>query len=109
MHPTIDLTTSEHAQITQAAKQSGLAPAEVVRNLVKEYLPSIPPTDEADIDDKLRGLQELDGKQLRSDVSTQSLFAQWAEEDAQMTEEERAKNERVYAEIEKNGIPRVQI
>lgn len=44
-----------------------------------------------------------------SDVSTQALFAQWAEEDAQMTDEERAENERIYIEIEKNGIPRVQI
>ena len=43
------------------------------------------------------------------DVSTQELFAKWAEEDAQLTEEEKTKNERIYAEIEKNGVSRVRI
>jgi hypothetical protein len=38
-----------------------------------------------------------------------ALFAQWDEEDSRMTPEQRAENERVYAEIEKSGIPRVRI
>jgi hypothetical protein len=38
-----------------------------------------------------------------------ALFAQWDEEDARMTPEQRAENERVYAQIEANGIPRVRI
>ena len=40
---------------------------------------------------------------------TVALFEQWATEDAEMTPEQVAENERIYAEIEKNGIPRVQI
>ena len=37
------------------------------------------------------------------------LFAQWAEEDAQTTPEQQAENARIYDEIERNGIPRVQV
>jgi hypothetical protein len=40
---------------------------------------------------------------------TLALFAQWDREDTQLTPEEQAKNERIYVEIEKNGIPRIQI
>lgn len=71
-------------------------------------MPAIPVTDEDDPDAKLRTWQEQDGTKRIPDVSTKALFAQWAEEDAQLTEEEHAENERIYAEIEKNGIPRVQ-
>ncbi len=40
---------------------------------------------------------------------TLALFEQWAAEDAQMTTEQQTENARIYAEIEQNGIPRVQI
>ena len=40
---------------------------------------------------------------------TLALFEQWASEDAQITAEQQAENERIYSEIEKNGIPRVRI
>ena len=40
---------------------------------------------------------------------TLALFAQWAAEDAQMMPEQQAENDRIYAEIEQNGIPRVQL
>lgn len=40
--------------------------------------------------------------------ATPTLPVPEAREDA-MTPEERAEEERIYAEIEKNGIPRVQI
>lgn len=105
----IDLTPSEEAQLSAAARESGLAPAELVKNLVKEHLPVVPAIDEEALDTNLREWQEQDGTKLMPDVSTQALFAQWAEEDAQLTEEERAENERIYAEIEKNGISRVKI
>ena len=86
MNLTIDLTATEEAQISTAAKQSHMAPADLVKKLVKEHLPAVTP-----------------------DLSTEDLFALWAEDDAQLTDEEREQNECVYAEIEKNGIARVQI
>ena len=100
----IDLTPAEEARISAAAKQIGIAPSEWVKKLVEANLPE---TSEERLDSELRHPQEQNG--TVSDASTQAMFAQWAQEDAQLTEEERAENERIYAEIEKNGIPRVQI
>lgn len=37
------------------------------------------------------------------------LIAQWEQEDAQMTPEQQADNARIYAEIEREGIPRVRV
>lgn len=38
-----------------------------------------------------------------------ALFEQWDKEDAQVTPEQQAENERIYAEIERNGIPRIRL
>ena len=38
-----------------------------------------------------------------------AMIDQWEKEDAQTTPEQQAENARIYAEIEKNGIPRVRI
>ena len=40
---------------------------------------------------------------------TLALFAQWERDDARLTLEEQQKNDRIYEEIERNGIPRVRI
>lgn len=116
MNLVIDLTASEEAEISAAAKQTGMAPAELVKKLVKEHLPvlqepvgAVPPNDESDLDANLRKWQQQDGVKLYPNVSTQELFAKWAAEDEQLTDEEREENDRIYGEIEKNGIPRVQI
>ena len=109
MNLILDLTPSEEAQIFAAAKEIGLAPADLVKKLVKEHLPAVSNAQDDDLDAKLHKGQEQDGTKLDPNVSTQALFAQWAEEDAQLTEEKRAENERIYTEIEKNGILRVQV
>lgn len=101
MNLIIDLTPSEEAQLSAAAKQTGLAPAELVKKLVKEHLPAAPATDEDDLDAKLRKWQEQDGTKLMPDVPTQTLFAQWAEEDAQMTDAEREAEDRLWKDLEK--------
>lgn len=40
---------------------------------------------------------------------TLALFEQWDKEDAAMSAEELEEDRRIFAEIEKNGIPRVRI
>jgi hypothetical protein len=40
---------------------------------------------------------------------TIALFEQWAQEDAALTQEQQQENQRIYSEIEQNGIPRVRI
>ncbi len=109
MNLTIDLTPIEEAQISSAAKHAGVAPAELVKQLVKEHLPAIPAEIENDLNATLQKWQLRDHSKANPDDATKALFAQWAEEDEQLTDDEREQNERVYAEIEKNGIPRVQI
>ena len=58
------------------------------------------PEDET-VDAKLHRWQQQDGIALLPDVSTQTLFAQWAEEDATMTEQEREAEDRLWHDIEK--------
>ncbi len=55
------------------------------------------------VDAKLREWQEQDGAALMPDVPAQALFAEWAEEDSKMTEEER-EAERVLWESIEQGL-----
>lgn len=109
MNLTIDLTATEEAQISSAARHAGLAPAELVKQLVKEHLPAVDTDHENDLGDTLETWQLREHVASNINDATQALFAQWAEEDEHLTDEQRQENERVYAEIEKNGIPRVKI
>src|SRR5437016_2309509 len=100
MNLIIDLTPSEEARLAAAAKQIGLAPAELVKKLVEEHLPAVPAADEDALDAKLRQWQEQDGTALMPDVPTEILFAQWAEEDTHMTDEEREAEDRLWEDLE---------
>jgi len=97
----IDLTPALEARLSAAARQTGLAPAELVRRLVEEHLPSLVASDESALDALLRQRQEQDGTVLMPDIATQTLFAQWAEEDARMTDEEREAEDRFWQDFEK--------
>jgi len=102
MNLIIDLTPSEETRLSAAPKQSGLAPAEWVKKLVEEHLPALSATDEDALDAELRHWQEQDGTVLRPHTPTQTLFAQWAEEDARMTYEEREAEDRLWEDLEKS-------
>jgi hypothetical protein len=97
----IDLTPSEEARLSAAARKTGLTPAEFVKRLALEHLAAVPLTAEDAVDDKLRQWQEQDGKTLTPDIPTRELFAQWAEEDAHMTDAEREAEDRLWEEFEK--------
>ena len=73
---TIELTPTEQAQLTAAARQAGLDPAALARKLVTEHLP--PVTSDTPEDPTL------------------ALFAQWDADDAQMTPEDIAEAQRDY-------------
>jgi hypothetical protein len=74
---TIELTPIEEAQLTAAARQAGLDPAELARQLVTTHLPPATPATPED--------------------PTLALFAQWDADDAQMTPEDIAEAQRDYA------------
>lgn len=79
---TIELTPEQEARLTSVAQRQGIAPAELVQKLVTEYLPS-------------SQLEEPEDPTL-------ALFAQWEKEDAQMTPEEIAAENRQWEEFKGN-------
>ena len=76
---TIDLTPAEEARLAAAARRTGAEPAEVMRKLVAEHLPPAPEGEED---------------------PTLALFAQWDAEDARMTPEEAAEEQRLWERFE---------
>lgn len=76
---TIDLTPAEEARLADAARRTGADPADVMRRLVTEHLPPVPEGEED---------------------PTLALFAQWDAEDARMTPEEAAEEQRVWERFE---------
>lgn len=71
---TIDLSPAEEARLKVAARQKGLAPSALAKQLVAEHLPVEDPT--------------------------LALFAQWAEEAKAMTPEEREQEQRLWEQFE---------
>jgi hypothetical protein len=82
---TLDLTPTEEAQITAVAQSAGLTPAEAARKLLTQNLPPVPgPISEETKDPTL------------------ALFAQWKADDAQITPEEAAQEQRLWEQFEQN-------
>ena len=97
----IPFTPSEEARLSAVARQTGLDPAEWIKQLALDRLPPALANSDEEIDAKLRRLQEQDNTELMPVISTHALFAQWAEEDSRMTDEEREAEGRLWKEIEK--------
>jgi hypothetical protein len=97
----IDLTPSEEERLSAIAQETGLDLAELVKKLVEERLPVVAAATDDDLDAKLRKWQQQEGTKLRPDIPTGTLFARWAQEDEQMTHEEREKEDRLWNELEK--------
>jgi hypothetical protein len=76
---TIELTPTEEARLTAAARQAGMAPTELARKLLTEHLPAVTSD--------------------RPEDPTLALFAQWDADDAQMTPEEVTEAQRDYDEF----------
>jgi hypothetical protein len=98
----IDLTPTEAARLRAAARRAGLTPAELVKRLAFEHLFDVPAMAEEALDARLRQWQEQDGKPLTPDVPARALFAQWAEEDASMTDAERGAEDHLWEEFQKS-------
>lgn len=101
MSLTIELTPSEVTQLSVAAKEAGLIPSQLLKKLLREYLHAGSTVDKLELDTKLHSWQEQDGMKMMPNISTQTLFAQWAAEDSQMTDEERESEDRLWKELEK--------
>jgi hypothetical protein len=82
MSLTIELTPQEEARLAAAAQRDGLAPGEVVRNLLTEHLPPAEPDTERD--------------------PMRALLSRWKLEDAAMTPDEVAEENRLWEEFKTN-------
>jgi hypothetical protein len=104
---TINLSPSEEARLSAAAKKAGIAPVQLAERLVREHIPSAQTETIDPTSNKIHNWQTADNSTYQPAIQATELFAQWAKEDEAMTDEERADNDRIYSEIEKNGIPRM--
>ncbi len=79
----IELSPDEQDRLAAAAKEEGLAPAELARRVLTEHLPVL--ADDAPDDDP-----------------TLALFRQWAAEDVKRTPEEAAKENELWEQFQAN-------
>jgi len=79
---TIDLSPEQEAQFAAVARTKGIDPAELAKKLLTEYLPSTTRESEQD--------------------PTLALFTQWETEDAQMTPDEIAEENRTWEDFKTN-------
>jgi hypothetical protein len=83
MTVTIELDDAEETLLMAAARREGIEPAELLRKLVITHLPSRAQDDEPT-------------------APTLALFAQWDQEDAQMTPEEIAAERREFEQFKQS-------
>jgi len=83
MTMTIELNSDEEVRLAAAARQEGLAPAELARRLVVEHLPSV-------------------SENAEEEDPTLALFAQWEKEDAQMTPADVEEAQREFEKFKQN-------
>ncbi|HZT43562.1 MAG TPA: hypothetical protein VFA07_15465 [Chthonomonadaceae bacterium] len=83
MNLIIDFTPEQEARLNAAAQHEGIAPAEVVKKLVDEHLPAI-------------------AKVEKEQDPLLALFDQWEKEDADMTPDEIAAENRQWEEFKAN-------
>ncbi len=84
MSLTIELSPIQEQIIRETAEREGVSLAEITVRALQERFP-------------------------HPNQKTLELFAQWEREDALASENERAEDARIYAEIEKHGIPRLRL
>lgn len=77
---TIDLSPAEEARLEAAARQKGLQPTAIIKELLTEHLPPATPAEDPML----------------------ALFARWDEEDAQMTPQEIAEENRSWEQFKDN-------
>ena len=94
----VDFTSTEQARIQAEAQRQGMDPAQMLRHIVLEHLPTAQPGQ--DWRARLREWQEQDGIQLMTTTPAGELFSPWEAEYQQMTERERRAEDRLWEELE---------
>ncbi|MEO7714856.1 MAG: hypothetical protein ABIY70_01530 [Capsulimonas sp.] len=97
----INLTPAEEARLSAAARRRGVAPAQFAETLLRENLPEEVDADVNDVLAKLHQWQAETGTKTSAHKSASVLFAEWAEEDANMTVAEREAENQLWSDIER--------
>lgn len=96
---TVNLTPTEEARLSNEAMKIGLAPAELVQQLLREHFSK--PLNKVDaVRAKLHQWQKDTQTQTTPAISAHDLFARWAEEDALMTEEEKEAEGKLWQDFQ---------
>src|SRR4051794_8210258 len=104
----IDFSPAEEARLHEVAESEGLQPADLVKRLIIEHLPGVTPTDPIErMRARILEWQTQDETPILTAspppnglTPTAALFQQWEAEEAAMTEEERAANEKLWEEVQ---------
>jgi len=98
----VNLTPTEEARLSSVAMQSGIAPAELAAQLLREHLTSNPVSTADMVRAKLHRWQKETATETSPAISAHELFTRWAEEDSHMSPEEKAAEDRLWQDFEKD-------
>ena len=96
----VNLTPTEEARLATEATLSGLEASELAAKLLREHLMSEPVPSADMVRAKLRQWQVETETETFPTTSAHDLFAQWAQEDADKTDEEIAANDRLWEDYQ---------
>ena len=89
----IELPPAEEAQITAFANREGVPVVALIRNALESYQRKRNRSDDPN----------------RPNAAILELQKKWAKEDAMLSQEERDAEDALFADIEKEGIPRMKV
>lgn len=95
----VNLTPAEEAYLSTEAGENGLPPEEFAAQVLRDHFDG-KRTSPDEVFAKLRQWQKETATKTAPAVSTDELFARWAEEDAAMTHEEKRKADELWEEIQ---------
>lgn len=98
----INLTPLEEARLSDEATQTGMEASELVTKLLREHLTSWPVKPGDTVRARLREWQLETETDTVHSSSAHELFARWADEDAQKTDEEIATGERIWEDYQRD-------
>lgn len=101
MSITLTLTTAEEARLRQEAEQNGMAPAELATQRLRQHWTG-ETSQKDEIAAKLHRWREETKTEIQPHISSNDLHAMWAQEEAQMTQEERDAEDRLWEDIQKS-------
>ena len=100
MSITVNLTPAEEAQLVAEAVGNGLDAGQLVAKVVRDHLNAPPKRTMDEVLGKLHQWQTETKTETAPSISAHELFAKWDEEAAQMTDDERDAEDRLWEDFQ---------